>query len=105
MRAIYIDECGGVDKLKFGDLPTPTPGPGEVLVRIEASPMNPSDLGLLFGAADLSTAKASGTPERPVITATVPEKLMKGMGGRVDQSMPVGNEAAGVVVKAGMRFQ
>jgi NADPH2:quinone reductase len=79
----------------------PEPGPEEVVVRIEASPMNPSDLGLLFGAADLSSAKASGTRERPVITASVPQKAMKGMAGRLDQSMPVGNEGAGVVVKAG----
>jgi NADPH2:quinone reductase len=94
-------KSSGELEISLASITTPEPGPEEVLVRIEASPMNPSDLGLLFGAADLSTAKASGTPERPVITATVPEKLMKGMGGRVDQSMPVGNEAAGVVVKAG----
>ena len=94
-------KSSGELEISLASITTPEPGPEEVLVRIEASPMNPSDLGLLFGAADLSTAKASGTPERPVITATVPAKLMKGMGGRVDQSMPVGNEAAGVVVKAG----
>ncbi|HPU54145.1 MAG TPA: zinc-binding dehydrogenase [Burkholderiaceae bacterium] len=94
-------KSSGELEISLASITTPEPGPEEVLVRIEASPMNPSDLGLLFGAADLSTAKASGTPDRPVITAAVPEKLMKGMGGRLDQSMPVGNEAAGVVVKAG----
>ena len=94
-------KSSGELEISLASITTPEPGPEEVLVRIEASPMNPSDLGLLFGAADLSTAKASGTPERPVITATVPEKLMKGMSGRMDQSMPVGNEGAGVVVKAG----
>ena len=94
-------KSSGELELSLASVPTPEPGPDEVLVRIEASPMNPSDLGLLFGSADLATAKASGTPEHPVITATVPEKLMKGMAGRLDQSMPVGNEGAGVVVKAG----
>ena len=94
-------KSSGELEISLASIATPEPGPEEVLVRIEASPMNPSDLGLLFGAADMSTAKASGTPEHPVITATVPEKLMKGMSGRMDQSMPVGNEAAGVVVKAG----
>ncbi|MBB3179182.1 zinc-binding dehydrogenase [Variovorax sp. Sphag1AA] len=79
----------------------PQPAANEVVVRVEASPMNPSDLGLLFGAADLRTAKASGTPERPVVTATIPEAAMKSMAGRADQSMPVGNEGAGVVVAAG----
>jgi NADPH2:quinone reductase len=71
------------------------------VIRVEASPLNPSDLGLLFGAADMSTAKASGTAERPVVTATVPERALPAMAARLDQSMPVGNEGAGVVVKAG----
>jgi hypothetical protein len=63
--------------------------------------MNPSDLGLLFGLADLSSARAGGSAARPVITATIPDKLMKAMASRQDQSMPVGNEGAGVVVRAG----
>jgi NADPH2:quinone reductase len=94
-------KSSGELELSLTSAPVPEPGPQEVVVRIEASPMNPSDLGLLFGAADLSSAKASGTRERPVITASVPQKAMKGMAGRLDQSMPVGNEGAGVVVKAG----
>jgi len=80
---------------------TPEPGADEVTVRVEASPINPSDLGLLFGLADVTTAKLSGTAENSVITATIPEKLLKGMTGRMDQSLPVGNEGAGVVIKAG----
>ena len=71
------------------------------MVRVEASPINPSDLGLLFGAADMRTAKASGTPARPVVTASIPEAAMKSMAARLDESMPVGNEGAGVVVAAG----
>ena len=94
-------KSSGELEISLASVPIPEPGPDEVVVRIEASPMNPSDLGLLFGVADLSTARASGTRALPVITATVPEKLMKGMAGRVDQSMPVGNEGAGTVVKAG----
>jgi NADPH:quinone reductase-like Zn-dependent oxidoreductase len=80
---------------------TPEPGPDEVVVRVEASPINPSDLGLLFGAADLATVKASGDKEHPVITAKVPEAAMKAMAGRLDDSMPVGNEGAGVVIRTG----
>jgi NADPH:quinone reductase-like Zn-dependent oxidoreductase len=79
----------------------PEPAADEVVVRVEATPINPSDLGLLFGAADMSSAKASGTAQQPVITAPVPEGAMRAMAGRLDQSMPVGNEGAGVVVKAG----
>src|SRR5665213_3329153 len=82
-------------------VPVPEPGPDEVVVRVEASPINPSDLGLLVGAADMSTAKASGTKDKPVVTAKVPEAAMRAMAGRLDESMPVGNEGAGVVIKAG----
>jgi NADPH2:quinone reductase len=88
-------------ELSLASVPIPEPAPDEVLVRIEAAPINPSDLGLLFGAADMSTAKYAGSAASPVVTATVPAKLMPAMAGRADQSMPVGNEGAGVVVKAG----
>ncbi|KJK24152.1 NADH oxidase [Burkholderiaceae bacterium 16] len=92
---------GGELELSLASVDIPLPGPNEVLVRVEASPLNPSDLGLLFGAADMSTAKAGGTAGQPVVTARVPEGAMKSMAGRVDVSMPVGNEGAGVVVEAG----
>jgi NADPH:quinone reductase len=88
-------------ELSLASVPIPEPGPDEVVVRVEAAPLNPSDLALLFGAADMSTAKASGTAAQPVITATVPERMMRAMAARMDESMPVGNEGAGVVVKAG----
>jgi len=77
------------------------PGPDQVLVRVEATPINPSDLGMLTGPADLKTAKATGTKQRPIITATVPPNLMRGVAARLDQSMQVGNEGAGTVVAAG----
>jgi NADPH2:quinone reductase len=82
-------------------VPTAPPAADEVVVRVEASPLNPSDLGLLFGAADMTKATASGTASNPVITAPVPAPLMKAMTGRVGDSMPVGNEGAGIVIKAG----
>jgi NADPH:quinone reductase len=83
------------------NVPTPEPKPDEVVVRVEATPINPSDFGLLTGAADLATAKASGTKDAPVITAKIPEAAMKSMAGRLDESMPVGNEGAGVVIATG----
>ncbi|MEE9278884.1 MAG: zinc-binding dehydrogenase, partial [Myxococcota bacterium] len=88
-------------ELSLAEVPVPEPGEAEVLVRIEAAPINPSDLGMLFGPADMTTAKQSGTAERPVVTADVPQALMKAMAGRVDQPLPAGNEGAGVVVKTG----
>jgi NADPH:quinone reductase-like Zn-dependent oxidoreductase len=88
-------------ELSLASVPTPEPGPDEVLVRVEAAPINPSDLGLLVGAADMSTAKASGAGDAAVVTAKVPDGAMRAMAGRLDESMPVGNEGAGVVIKAG----
>ncbi|MFT4518130.1 MAG: NADPH2:quinone reductase [Halioglobus sp.] len=82
------------------DVPIPQPGPDEVLVRVEATPLNPSDLALLFGPADLSTIKVGGTADKPVVTADIPADLMKMVASRVGQSLPVGNEAAGIVIGA-----
>ena len=96
-----IIKSSGELQLSLVNVETPAPGPDEIVVRIQATPINPSDIGLLFGAADMTTAKASGSAEQPIITASVPERFMKGMAGRVDQSMPVGNEGAGVVVATG----
>src|SRR3984885_5272645 len=88
-------------ELSLASVPSPEPGPDEILVRVEASPINPSDLGLLVGAADMSTAKVLGAGDAAVVTAKVPDGAMKAMAGRLDESMPVGNEGAGVVIKAG----
>ncbi len=77
------------------------PGPDQVVIEMHAAPINPSDLGLLVGAADMSAAQASGTAASPVITASIPANYMRAMAGRIDESMAVGNEGAGVVVKAG----
>ena len=94
-------KASGELELSIAEVAVPEPGPDDVVVRVEATPINPSDLGLLVGAADMSSAKASGTKDRPVITAGVPAPAMRMMKPRLDQSMPVGNEGAGVVVKAG----
>lgn len=92
---------GGELELSLAEVPVPVPKADEVLIRVEASPINPSDQGLLFGAADMATAEQSGTAERPVIRARIPAQAMGAMAGRLDQSMIVGNEGAGTVVKAG----
>jgi NADPH2:quinone reductase len=88
-------------EISLVEVPIPEPGPDEVLIRIEAAPINPSDLGLLFAAADMTTARQSGTAARPVVTAQVQPGTVKALAARVDVSLPVGNEGAGVVVAAG----
>jgi NADPH:quinone reductase len=79
----------------------PEPGPNEVLIRVEAAPINPSDLGLLLAGADVAAAVASGTPDRPVLTAPLPAATMRAMKARVGAPLPAGNEGAGTVVAAG----
>jgi len=92
-------------QLSLARVPVPEPAADEVVVRIEATPINPSDIGLLFGAADMRTAKVSGTREHPVVTAAIPQTAMRAMAARAGESLPVGNEGAGEVVKAGSNAQ
>lgn len=91
----------GILELSLEQVPTPAPKPEEVVVRVDATPINPSDLGLLLAAADLSTFKRGGSAERPVTTASIAPEVMRAMNARLGQSLPVGNEGAGVVVAAG----
>jgi NADPH:quinone reductase-like Zn-dependent oxidoreductase len=88
-------------ELSLAKVEVPEPGPDQVVVKVQASPINPSDLGLLTGPADLSQAKASGSGADIKVTAPVPPNTLPFLKARLDQSMPVGNEGAGIVVKAG----
>lgn len=88
-------------ELSLVKLPVADPAPDEIVVRIEGTPINPSDLGLLIGPADVSTLKVSGTKDLPVVTAAIPEMALRAIAARLDESMPVGNEGAGTVVAAG----
>ena len=88
-------------EVSLAEVEVPEPANDEVLVRVEATPINPSDLALLFASADMTAARFSGTAARPVVTAPISETAMKGLAGRMDASLPVGNEGAGVVVKSG----
>ncbi len=89
-------------RLELGlvEVPVPRPAADEVLVRVEAAPINPSDLGVMFGTADL-TAVAASEGALPGAVAPIPEKLRAPMAAREGQPIPVGNEGAGVVVAAG----
>ena len=95
-----ISKAGELE-LSLASVDFPEPGPDQVLVKVEATPINPSDLGLLLGPADFSTAKASGSGAAIKVTARVPEQSLPFLAARLDQSMAVGNEGAGTVVKAG----
>jgi NADPH:quinone reductase-like Zn-dependent oxidoreductase len=95
----------GTLEISLAKVKVPEPTDDQVVVRVEATPLNPSDLGLLFGPADMSKAKVSGSGDGAVVTASVPPQTLKGLAARLDQSLPVGNEGAGVVVKAGAKVK
>ncbi len=88
-------------ELSLAEVPVAAPGPGEVLVRIKASPINPSDLGLLLGPVDPTSLTAVIRDERPALTGPVSEAALRALAARVGESMPVGNEGAGEVIVAG----
>jgi NADPH2:quinone reductase len=97
LQLLSTVKSSGELELRLAEVPVAAPTGEEVLVRIEGSPINPSDLGLLLGPADISTVKSEGG----VTTAKVPEQFLKALAARLDQPMPVGNEGAGVVIAAG----
>jgi len=88
-------------ELSLAKVPVPEPGADEVVVQIEAAPINPSDLALLIGPADVSAAKVAGSGVDAVVTAPIAPAFMRALASRADESMPVGNEGAGKVVAAG----
>ncbi|NND00268.1 MAG: NADH oxidase [Gammaproteobacteria bacterium] len=88
-------------ELSLVEVDVPDPGPGQVLVKMQASPINPSDMWPMFGPADLTDAKLEYNDDRRVLTAPIAAPLVKIMKSRLDQVLPIGNEGAGVVVKAG----
>ena len=88
-------------RLTLEEVPVPVPGPDEMVVRVDAAPIYPSDVGDLLGPADLTTLNSSGPAGRPVTTAKVPSQLTSRVATRMGKSVSVGNEGAGVVVAAG----
>jgi NADPH:quinone reductase-like Zn-dependent oxidoreductase len=88
-------------RLSLETVDTPSPGEREVLVRVEAAPVNPSDLALLLAMADVSDAVASGSADEPTVTAAIAEPVMRVLAARVGRSMTAGNEGSGLVVAAG----
>ncbi len=88
-------------ELTLVDEPVVEPGEHDVVVRVEATPINPSDLGLLLAGADLSSAVRADVDAHPSVTATIDAAVLATLAGRLDTSMRVGNEGAGTVVATG----
>jgi len=99
LRSLVKDS--GELEISLAMIPIAEPAADEIVVRIEATPINPSDLGLLVGRADASTAKAAGSKDSPAVVMSIPQSQMAALAARVGIPMPVGNEGAGTVVAAG----
>ena len=97
LQLLSTVKSSGELELTLAKVPVPEPKEDEILVRIEATPINPSDLGLLLGPAD----PAKATSSNGVVTAPLSEAVVRAMAARLDQPMQVGNEGAGTVVRAG----
>jgi NADPH2:quinone reductase len=91
--------------LSLERVPVRPPGPTEVVVRVEAAPVNPSDIGTLLGAADLSQARLEGAGDQARLIAPLLPAARERMAGRIGQSLRAGIEGAGVVVAAGDQAQ
>lgn len=101
LQLLSLVKDSGHLELSLVKAAVPEPRDDQVVVQVLATPINPSDLGLLLGAADARTARASQRDGLPVITADIPQGGMRAMAGRVGEAMPVGNEGCGLVVKTG----
>ncbi|TDI61425.1 MAG: NADH oxidase [Alphaproteobacteria bacterium] len=94
-------KADGTLELSLVDVPIPTPADDEVIIRVEAAPINPSDLGLVLGMADVASIAQGGTADAPTVTANIPPMFMPMHALRLDTPVPCGNEGAGVVCGAG----
>ena len=101
LQLLSLVKDNGQLEIYLANAPVPEPRDNEVVVKVLATPINPSDLGLLLGAGDMATLRASERGGLPVVSADIPAAGMRAMGGRIGEAMPVGNEGAGLVVKTG----
>lgn len=91
----------GTMRLGLDEVPVRTPGPGEVLVRVEAAPVNPTDLLLLAGPVEIASMAAGVENGRPILTAQVPAAFMPALRPRIGMKLTAGLEGAGTVIAAG----
>lgn len=104
MKTLQLQSCvheNATIECALFEVDVPEPGPDEVVIEVEAAPINPSDLGLMFGLADTDQAQASERNGHPSVVVPIPPAMLKAMGSRVGQWLPAGNEGAGTVIAAG----
>lgn len=105
LQMVSTVSTDGALQMRLVEKKMPTPGPDEVLVRIEAAPINPSDQGVMFGWSSMDKASSTGTGADTILKAPVSERGMQVMKARVGQDLSIGNEGSGTVVAAGENAQ
>ena len=93
--------ASGQLEITLTSVATPEPGADDVLIRVEATPINPSDLGSLFASADISQASNLERDGATLLSAPIPPAQQANLSARVEQPLPIGNEGAGRVIRAG----
>ena len=88
-------------RVRLATVPVAQPVAEEVVIRVEAAPINPSDIGAMMGPADISRMRADGSGDAMQVVIPMPPQAMHAMAARVGQPLPAGIEGAGVVVAAG----
>jgi NADPH2:quinone reductase len=88
-------------ELSLSEVEKPVPSAEEVLIRVDATPINPSDLGVVLAMADTATARSSGSGNATVVRINIEERFLRVQSGRFGKPLTIGNEGAGVVVAAG----
>ncbi len=102
LQLLSTVQSDGNLQLSLIDRPVPEPkGADDVVVQIEATPLNPSDIATLLALSDSSSATLDESGDLPTMTAKIMEVAMPRFRTRIDKPMPVGNEAAGTVIAAG----
>ena len=104
MKSLQLQSClheSGTIECAFFEVDIPEPGPDEVMIQVQAAPINPSDLGLMFGVLDTDAVEQGERNGYPSVTLAAPEPMLRAMASRLNQWLPVGNEGAGTVVAAG----
>ena len=105
LKLISTLSSDGELRLELAEIPISQPGPDEVVIRVEASPINPSDLLAMIPGVDLANADFNGTATRPTLKANLSSRVARSLAARFDQSIAVGLEGAGTVIAAGEQGQ
>ena len=101
LRIVSTVTASGEVRIELDETPPARPGDGQLLLRVEAVPLNPSDLMPMLAGGNPADARFEGSPERPVVTVPLTPQLAQAGAARVGLPLAPGLGGAGTVVAAG----